>query len=235
MTKKQFDAEQKAEELLMALGYELGESRAAFGEALLDENQPDPPIFMTEEEWNAGRPKPVEWQPRQVRRRSGKVRRALILAAVLILVMGLAVAASEGVKLKKNTVHMEETPAESTRIVDNSKKMYELEDFQIDYVPEGYELVEDHVSGDFSRRIVYVDENEKELSFYIVKTENYGTNVDNESAGREEVLINDKQAYTFSDGDVTFLVWQMGDCTVDITGSLSAEELVRVAEHIFVK
>lgn len=232
MRKQQFDAEQKAEELLMALGRELGESRAAFGEALMDENQPDPPMFMTEEEWYQGRPVSVK---HRTRHRTGKLRSALILAAVLILIMGLAVVSSEGVKLKKSTLHMEETPAESTRIIDSSKAIFDLEDFQVGYVPEGYEVVSDEVLGEFARQIKYSDVEGNYIKLYIVKTENYGANVDNETAKQEEVLVNDKQAYLFEDGKTNFVVWQMGDCTIDLKGRISKEELLSVAKNIYVK
>ena len=232
MEKQPFVVEEKAEELLMALGKELGESRAAFGEALLDENQPDPPMFMTKEEWYAGQTMDVEYQGR---RTTGKLRRVLILAAVLIFVMGIAVVSSDGVKLKKSTVHMEEKPAESTTIIDSTMAVYDLEDFQVGYVPEGYELVEDRMSGEFSRQFRYLSQEEKALRIYIVKTDHYGANVDNESAERKEVLVNEKQAYLFRDGEKSILVWQMGDCTLDVSGRIPEDELVKVAQYIFIK
>ena len=232
MEKQPFVVEEKAEELLMALGKELGESRAAFGEALLDENQPDPPMFMTKEEWYAGQSMDVEYQGR---RTTGKLRRVLILAAVLIFVMGIAVVSSDGVKLKKSTVHMEENPAESTRIIDDTKRLYDLEDFQVGYVPEGYEQTEDHVSRDILRLIEYSHGDVNRIRIYIVKTEHYGFNIDNETAEREEMLVNDKQAYLFQDGEKSILVWQMGDCTIDLEGTLSKDELISVAKHIYVK
>lgn len=232
MRKKDLAAERKAEELLMALGKELGESRAAFGEALMDENQPDPPMFMTKEEWYADRPMVVEYrEPRT----TGKLRRVLILAAVLIFVMGIAVVSSDGVKLKKSTVHMEEKPAESTRIIDDTKKLYDLEDFQVGYVPEGYEQTEDHVSGDMLRLIEYYHGDVDKISIHIVKTDHYGLNIDNETAKREEVLVNDKQAYLFQDEKKSILVWQMGDCTIDLEGKLSRDELLSIAKNIYVK
>lgn len=232
MRKKHLTAEQKAEELLMALGKELGESRAAFGEALLDEDQPDPPMFMTKEEWYADRPAPEEHRSVPA---TGKLRKVLVLSAVLVFVMGMAVVSSEGVKLKKSTVHMEENPAESTVIIDSTMAVYDLEDFQVGYVPEGYELEFDELRGDFLRKIGYLDGENHRIQIHIAKTDHYGANVDNERAEREEVLVNDKQAYIFSDGDVNFIVWQMGDCTIDVVGIVSEDELVSVANKIFIK
>lgn len=232
MEKRTITAEEKAEELLMALGKELGERRAAFGEALMDDEQPDPPMFMSKEAWFEGRPQPKEHRSCRITR---KKRRALILAAVLILVMGMAVVSSDGVKLNKSTVHMEETPEESTRIIDDTKKMYDLEDFQVGYVPEGYEVEFDELHGEFMRKIGYHDAEDNNIRIHIAKTDHYGFNVDNESAEREEVLVNDKQAYLFKDEKRIYLVWQLGDCTLDISGKISEEELISTAKHIFVK
>lgn len=232
MEKRTITAEEKAEELLMALGKELGERRAAFGEALMDDEQPDPPMFMSKEAWFEGRPQPKEHRSCRMTR---KKRRALILAAVLILVMGMAVVSSDGVKLNKSTVHMEENPEESTMIIDSTMAVYDLEDFQVGYVPEGYELVGDTIQEDFLRRISYVDENDNRVQIFIVKTDHYGANIDNESAAREEVLVNDKQAYLFQDDITSAVIWQMGDCTIDIMARLSKDELIEVAKNIHVK
>ena len=232
MEKRTITAEEKAEELLMALGKELGERRAAFGEALMDDEQPDPPMFMSKEAWFEGRPQPKEHRSCRITR---KKRRALILAAVLILVMGMAVVSSDGVKLNKSTVHMEENPEESTMIIDSTMAVYELKDFQVGYVPEGYEVEYDEIKGDFLREIGYLDRNDNRVQIHIIKTDHYGFNIDNESAEKEEVLVNDKQAYLFRDYKKTFIVWQMGDCTIDLEGKLSEDELVSIAKHIFVK
>lgn len=232
MEKRTITAEEKAEELLMALGKELGERRAAFGEALMDDEQPDPPMFMSKEAWFEGRPQPKEHRSCRITR---KKRRALILAAVLILVMGMAVVSSDGVKLNKSTVHMEENPEESTRIIDDTKKMYDLEDFQAGYVPEGYEVEFDEVHGEIMREIGYLDADGNYLAIHIIKTDHYEFNVDNESADREEVLVNDKQAYLFKDDITSTVVWQIGDCTIDVMARLSKEELIEIAKNIYVR
>ena len=104
-----------------------------------------------------------------------------------------------------------------------------------DYVPEGYEVDCDELRGDFLREIGYQDAEQNNLRIHIAKTDHYGANVDNETAERKEVLVNDKQAYIFSDGDVNFIVWQMGDCTIDVVGIVSEDELVSVANKIFVE
>ena len=146
------EAERLADEIMAAFGKELGESRADFCEALMDEADE----VMSFEEWKKAQSGTVreeaEVHPAGGRRR---MRRALILAAVLILVMALAMVAAEGVKLKKSTMTMQETPGESTKLVDENKAKYDVEDFVVSYVPEGYELVEDVVVSEKVREIKY--------------------------------------------------------------------------------
>ncbi len=163
-----------------------------------------------------------------------RLRRALILAATLILVMGLAMVVAEGVKLKQSTMHMRETAGESTKITDIEKTKFNVEDFRVTYVPEGYELVEDVVVNEFIRKIKYENREDEGIKIHIAKTKQFGANVDNESVGRIEVLVNDNQAYLFDDGDASFIVWQIGDCTVDVKARLSEEELKQIASHIYV-
>ncbi len=211
MSNKYFDAEQKAEALLQALGEELGESRARYAASLMEEHPDASP------------------RPKANRSRS---RRVLILAAVLILVMALAIVIADGVKLKKNHVAMEETPNESTRIIDESKQELDPADFVVGYVPEGYELESDEMLGEDIREITYVDENEDYVHIFIAKTNKYTSNVDNERLKKEEIIVNDRQAVLVSRGGYCYLIWQMGDCTVDLSTVLSKEDTKTIGQHI---
>ena len=260
MKKMHLDAEQTAEALLEALGKELGESRADFCEALMDPDREDPPMFSDEGYWGIMDEYEVmdfeSWKAAQAEKReadaeeeafqeitvekkghrSGRKRRrlVLILVAVLILAMGMFAVVADGVKLKKSTLYMENDTGKSTRIVDIDKAEFEVDDFRVTYVPEGYELVEDVLHSDFVREICYKN-GEKGIWIKISKTDQFGANVDNETSNRKEVLVNDKEAYLFDDGDAIFLVWQMGNCTIDVSGKFSEEELIQIASQIFVK
>lgn len=236
MRKKHLDAEQKAEELLMALGRELGESRVAFGEALMDEAKDDPPMFTVQTPPHVLLEEGTDMElAARSKKSSRKVRRALLLAAALVLVLGLVVVSSEGVKLKENNLDMEPKASESTRIVDESKAEFNVADFYLGYVPEGYELAEDTATGDYVRRIRYRNNEGDRILVHIMKTEQYGTYVDNENSENETVLVNDKEAHFFEMDGQIFLVWQMGDCTIDITSYASREDTLELAEHLFVK
>ena len=166
MKKTYIDAEQTAEALLETLGKELGEARADFCEALMDPDREDPPMFTEEGYWDILEDYEVEdfesWKAVQTPRKGGRgrLRRAFILVAVLILVLGLFAVAADGVKLKKNTMHMQETTNESTFLIDENQAFYDVEDFEVTYVPEGYELVEDVLVNGFVREFFYVNNND---------------------------------------------------------------------------
>ena len=241
MKKTYIDAEQTAEALLETLGKELGEARADFCEALMDPDREDPTMFMDEGYWSLLDDYEVEdfesWKAVQTPRKGGRgrLRRAFILVAVLILVLGLFAVAADGVKLKKNTMHMRETVGESTKLTDIDKTKFDVEDFEVTYVPEGYELVEDAMHNGFIREIKYYSDTKNLMWIHIAKTSHFGANVDNETVDRKEVLVNDKQAYLFKDEKTHIIVWQMGNCTLDVSGNLSEEDLIQVASHIYVK
>ena len=75
-----------AEDILAAYGKELRKSQNAYLDALEDDSVPNPPLF-------------AEPERKKVRTRR-TFRRAMILVAVLVLIMGLVVISSEGVKEK---------------------------------------------------------------------------------------------------------------------------------------
>ena len=225
------EAERLADEIMAAFGKELGEARADFCEALMDPAEE----VMSFAEWKKMQSgtdrETAEVRPAGGRRR---MRRVVILAAVLILVMALAMVAAEGVKLKKSTLYMKDDVGESTRIIDISKAEFDVENFVVSYVPEGYELVEDEVVSKGVRKIKYEDAQSRGIKIHITKTSVFGANVDNEKAGSTEVLVNDKQAYIFYDDKTGFIVWQMGDCTIDVSARLGEEELIQLANKIYV-
>lgn len=241
MKKTYIDAEQTAEALLETLGKELGEARADFCEALMDPDRDDPPMFMDEGYWDILEDDEVEdfesWKAVQTPRKGGRgrLRRAFILVAVLILVLGLFAVAADGVKLKKNTMHMQETTNESTFLIDENQAFYDVEDFEVTYVPEGYELVEDVSVENYVRNIKFSNEECTEVWIHIAETDHFGANVDNEVTKQKEVLVNDKQAYLFQDEKTYIIVWQIGNCTLDVASRLPVEELIEIASHIYVK
>ena len=222
---KDFDVEQKADELLAALGYELGESRAAYMERLLRE---------AETELDA-EPEGVPAEPMHKTRKGGRriLKRTLILAAVLIIVMGTLVVTCEGVRLKLSSLFFRDTPG-STRMIDDENLVVNVAEVVVDYVPEGYELESDEIVGDFNR-VLFYSNGEKEVIVSITKTEMYAFNVDNERMEGEAVKINDKEGHLFVTEGKHIVVWQMADCTFQITTTLNETEAIEIARHIYIQ
>jgi hypothetical protein len=94
-------------------------------------------------------------------------------------------------------MHLRETPGESTFLIDQEQAFYDVKNFEVTYVPEGYELVEDVVLNDFVRRMKYQNETGDGIKIHIMKTEQFGANVDNERLVGTEVMVNGIQAHIF--------------------------------------
>ena len=88
MINKEGQIEKEAEKILSAYAKELQKSRNAYLDALEQEDVPNPSLFVEEL-----RPKVPVQGHRKIR-----LKRLLVLAAVLILLMGLAVVSSEGAR-----------------------------------------------------------------------------------------------------------------------------------------
>ena len=149
MIDKNQDIDKLAEDILSAYGKELYKSRKAYFDALEDDTQPNPPFF-------------AEPESKKVKTRR-TFRRALILVAVLVLVMGLVVISSEGVKEKMFNYFQDEKEGHTDlSYLDGEDDENKIPEFELGYVPEGYELLE-HSSDVFGWKTVYGNDKEQYL------------------------------------------------------------------------
>ena len=225
MKRYDFDVEQKADEILEMIGKELGQNRADYMRALLDDDQPDPAFFV--EDSSIETPAPVKTKGS---RRT--LRRVLILAAVLIVMMGLVVVTSEGVRLKISSLFFNNEPG-STRIVDELNAI-DVSKVEVGYVPEGFEIVSDEMPVDGYRVITCQNKQMKGIVVLLAKTELYAYNVDNENFEAMEIKVNEHQAYIFNDSDQNIILWQVGDSTFQIAGDIGTDELVEIAKNVWI-
>jgi len=247
MSNKDYDLEQRAEDILRAFAMEMGNNNEKFVRAVLDENQPDPPLFLEEEtplETESGaeitpsvpaeEELPTGFTPVTPRRSRKILRRTLILAAVLILMMGLVVCTSEGVRLKLSSLFFGDAPG-STRVLDDSNLVVDLEKVELGYVPEGFEVVSDEMNFGFERKIKYGNTEKDAFVLSITKTEQYVGNVDDERSQCDDRLINDKVGFLFYDGVNYTLVWQFADCTLQLISTIEVYELEEIAKHVILR
>lgn len=225
MKRYDFNVEQKADEILEMIGKELGQNRADYMKALLDNDQPDPPFFL--EDTSIETPAPVKTKGS---RRT--LRRVLILAAVLIVMMGLVMVTSEGVRLKISSLFFNDEPG-STRIVDELNAI-DVTKVEVGYVPEGFELVNDEMLMEGYRVIGYQNLGCEKIILTLAKTDLYAYNVDNENFEAKEVKVNEHQAYMFNDNGQNIILWQVGDSTFQITGDIEDDELVKIAKNVLI-
>lgn len=227
MKRYDFNVEQKADEILEMIGKELGQNRADYMKALLDNDQPDPPFFL--EDTSIETPAPVKTKGS---RRT--LRRVLILAAVLIVMMGLVMVTSEGVRLKLSGFFFDEGQ-NNTRVFDDSRLKVDVSKVELGYVPEGFELMSDEMLTDGYRIMIYQKENSGNIIITAAKTELYAINVDNEDFKAKEVKVNEYQAYVFNDNSQNIVLWQVGDSTFQIAGDIEIDKLVEIAKNVLIK
>lgn len=218
-----FDVEKKADELLTALGKELAKSRVAYADAVLDENTPTP-LFYQE-------------LPREKRTGARRVfRRTLILVAVLALIMGLVVVTSEGVREKMFNYFFTEKPGHTeVRPLENDGEIEgNLPQFELGYVPEGYEKINKEDSG-IGYIIDYGNDKKQYINFMVTKGDVYSASFDNDTLKRKEIMINTYQAYLFYDDRTSAIIWQIGDYVLELFTESSVDEAVKMAEQIKLK
>lgn len=217
-----FDVEKKADELLTALGKELAKSRVTYADAVLDENTPTPPFYQE--------------LPREKRTGTRRVfRRTLILVAVLALIMGLVVVTSEGVREKMFNYFFTEKPGHTEiRPLENGEKEGEMPRFELGYVPEGYEKINEEDILTIGYAIDYGNGKDQYISFSVRKSDEYTSSVDNDTLKQKEITVNAYQAYLFIDdqGKDSVIIWQVGDYVLELSTGLSEEEVIKVAENI---
>lgn len=216
-----FDVEKKADELLTALGKELAKSRVAYADAVLDENTPTPPFYQE--------------LPRKKNPGNRKVfRRTLILVAVLALIMGLVVISSEGVREKMFNYFFTEKPGHTeVRPLENDEKEGELPRFELGYVPEGYEKINEEDILTIGYAIDYENDQKQYINFMVTKSDAYSSSIDSDTLKRKGITINAYQAYLFYDDKTSAIIWQIGDYVLELFTESSVNEAVKMAESVY--
>ena len=100
------------------------------------------------------------------------------------------------------------------------------------YVPEGYE-VQSAGSNELFERIVYMlPSDANKIIVYTVYEDSNNMNIDTEAACIGEVVINGRPATLTTKDGMTSIVWSAGNRIYYIDGTISTDEIVRMAESI---
>ena len=216
------DAAERAEELLSAYGQRLYQSRVSYGDALLDEAIPDPPFYAEPVKIKAGR--------RRI------LKRALLLAAALILVLGTLVVSVDALRLKLSGFLFDEFSCHTKIILPEAEEPEEraMPDFRLGYVPEGYEMV-NYDRDDSTLWIDYDNGKEQYINFEVYYAADVRPSVDNDTFVREEARVGEYQAWYFYDELNSLVIWQQDEYLLFIHSALDKEETIRMAESVVKK
>lgn len=109
-----------------------------------------------------------------------------------------------------------------------------LKDLKIMYVPDGFELKEEK-SSRLTKNFWYINSDNDDLFFSItfhkLVDENSISMYDTEDAVLEEVFINGNKGYYWAHG-TNMVLWQQNNIECFISGSISREEIIKIAESI---
>ncbi|MDO5028031.1 MAG: DUF4367 domain-containing protein [Bacillota bacterium] len=115
-----------------------------------------------------------------------------------------------------------------------SSESINIDDLKILYIPKDFELVEEKIAR-ISKIILYKDKNNEDLFFYI-KLKNFENSnsinlYDTEDAVLEEIFINGNKAYYWTH-ETNMLLWQQDNIECFISGSISKDQIIKIAENI---
>lgn len=210
------EVEKKAEELLEAIGVELAKSREKYADDIL-----------------SGKEIPLYAEPIQKKRSARKrMRTIMILVAVLIMMMGLFVTSVTGVR-ERIFNYFAEKGSVSTQIkpFEQSDSTGKLPNFELTYLPEGYSLSSEDYEKSVNSKMYVSDEN-KYIYMTVRPSSTYAASVDNETMQGETTRVSIYQAQVYYDDNMSYIVWQVGDYTLDVIGTVSKDEIRKIAESV---
>lgn len=162
------------------------------------------------------------------------VRRALILAAVLIVIFALAAISSSGVRERMFGYFIEDRDGRTELTFIREGEGRNIPEFILEYIPQGYELIEESI-GRTERRLTFENEEKMYIYFITGKSDSFSISLDNKIPKREEVRINDSQGFVFYDRESSVVIWEIGDYTLQLYSYLSRDEAVKIAGSVTLK
>lgn len=116
--------------------------------------------------------------------------------------------------------------------IDENKKLVELTSFTINYIPEGFELV-DINEGRKMLIYNYVGKNNQKFEIKLLTSSGGGkVYYDTEGVEVEEIMVKGSQGYTWQTDEMNYLIWHQDGIEFHIVGNLNKDEILKVAENI---
>lgn len=116
--------------------------------------------------------------------------------------------------------------------IDEDNDSVELTSFTINYISEGFELVD---ISEGHKMLIYNYSAEHNQEFYIKLLDSSDESklyYDTEGVEVEEIIFKGFQGYTWQTDEMTYLIWYQDSIEFHIVGNLNKDEILKVAENI---
>lgn len=115
---------------------------------------------------------------------------------------------------------------------DDDNNSVELTSFTINYIPEGFELL-DINEGRKMLIYNYLRENNQKLDIKLFTSSGEGKSYyDTEGAEVEEIIFKGSQGYIWETDEMNYLIWYQDGIECHIVGNLNKDEILKVAKNI---
>ena len=156
------------------------------------------------------------------------LRRAAIVALVLIMIMALAVTAYAVVKYYLNYTKVVHSDNDEYVLNDNSSNKLSVETIELTYVPEGYELEYYDYDQQFDEKTWVFARTNGESLIIILSTDLDRFNIDNERSVSEQITVGNLEGIKYSfDGEI-LCVFQYENMVIRVISTLDDNEIVRL-------
>lgn len=117
------------------------------------------------------------------------------------------------------------------KLEEGDKDNVDMSAFNINYVPEGFQLEETYESRHMIE-YTYYTEDDRIMMIRLSNPRTLNVNYDTEGVEIEEFTLKEAEAFTWHTKGMTSLVWYQDGFRGNITGNLSKDEIIKVAEGI---
>lgn len=116
--------------------------------------------------------------------------------------------------------------------IDENKESVELAAFTINYIPDGFELV-DINEGRKMLIYNYLGNNNQKFEIKLFTSSGEGkAYYDTEGVEVKEIMLKGSQGYTWQTDEMNYLIWHQDGIECHIVGNLNKDEILKVAENI---
>lgn len=162
-------------------------------------------------------------------------KRVAVFILVCILSFSVCLAVNADVREKFFSWIIETFPEFSIFIpqdANNNTKTIQLTSLNINYIPVGFELVDTH-EGRKMLIYFYSSENNQKFDIKLFASSDGGKSYyDTENAEIKEFIFKGNEAYMWETNKMTYLIWHQDGIECHISGNLSKDEVLKVAENI---